>query len=126
MSICPHRHLDGFSILHPKLLENILRALCLGDEIVILELLHLKSEEELELPHHGHLKFPSFPEVSYIRFLTRQQGANAICVTMYSFSIFSHWVFGSFNEACVGRGIHLRGVLSNPSKGYVGKYRLCS
>jgi hypothetical protein len=96
MSICPHRHLDGFSILHPKLLENILRALCLGDEIVILELLHLKSEEELELPHHGHLKFPSFPEVSYIRFLTRQQGANAICVTMYSFSIFFPLGFWEF------------------------------
>jgi hypothetical protein len=39
----------------------------------------------------------------------RQQSANAICVTMYSFSIFSHWVFGSFKEACVGRGIRLRG-----------------
>jgi hypothetical protein len=43
----------------------------------------------------------SFSEVSHIRFLIRQQSANAICVTMYSFSIFSHWVFGSFKEACV-------------------------
>jgi hypothetical protein len=23
--------------------------------------------------------------------------------------LFSHWVFRSFNEACVGRGIRLRG-----------------
>jgi hypothetical protein len=29
----------------------------------------------------------SFSEVSHIRFLMRQQSANAICVTMYSFSI---------------------------------------
>jgi hypothetical protein len=57
----------------------------------------------------------SFSEVSHIRFLMRQQSANAICVTMYSFSIFSHWIFGSFREACAGRGIRSRGVLSNPS-----------
>jgi hypothetical protein len=38
----------------------------------------------------------SFPEVSHMRFLTRQQIANAICVTMHSFSIFSHWVFWEF------------------------------
>jgi hypothetical protein len=57
----------------------------------------------------------SFLEVSYMRFLTRQQSANAICITMHSFSTFSHWVFRSFNDACVGRGIRPRGVLSNPS-----------
>jgi hypothetical protein len=56
----------------------------------------------------------SFSEVSHMRFLTRQQSANAICVTMRSFSIFSHWVFGSFNEACVGRGIRPRGSVEKP------------
>jgi hypothetical protein len=30
----------------------------------------------------------SFLEVSHMRFLTRQQSANAICITMHSFSIF--------------------------------------
>jgi hypothetical protein len=38
----------------------------------------------------------SFSEVSHMRFLTRQQSANVICVTMRSFSIFSHWVFWEF------------------------------
>jgi hypothetical protein len=51
----------------------------------------------------------SFLEVSHMMFLTRQQSANAICITMHSFSIFSHWIFRSFNEACVGRGIRARG-----------------
>jgi hypothetical protein len=32
----------------------------------------------------------SFLEVSHMRFLTRQQSANAICITMHSFSTFSH------------------------------------
>jgi hypothetical protein len=35
--------LDGFSILHPKLLQDILHVLSLADEGVILELLDLKS-----------------------------------------------------------------------------------
>jgi hypothetical protein len=56
----------------------------------------------------------SFLEVSHMRFLTRQQSANAICITMHSFSIFSHWVFWSFNEACVGRGIRPRGSVEKP------------
>ena len=51
----------------------------------------------------------SFLEVSHMRFLTRQQSANAICITMHSFSTFSHRVFWSFNETCVGRGIRPRG-----------------
>jgi hypothetical protein len=50
----------------------------------------------------------SFLEVSHMRFLTRQQSANAICITMHSFSTFSHRIFRSFNEACVGHGIRPR------------------
>jgi hypothetical protein len=56
MAICPHRSLDRFDILHSKLLEYVLSVLRLGDESAILDLLHLESEEILQLPHHGHLK----------------------------------------------------------------------
>ena len=37
-----------------------------------------------------------FSEVSHIRFLMRQQSANVICVTMYSFSIFFPLGFWEF------------------------------
>jgi hypothetical protein len=57
MPICSHRSLDGFGILHLKLLENILNVLCLANEGTLLELLDLKSKEILQLPHHGHVKF---------------------------------------------------------------------
>jgi hypothetical protein len=38
----------------------------------------------------------SFSKVSHIRFLMRQQSANAICVTMYSFSTFFPLGFSEF------------------------------
>jgi hypothetical protein len=38
----------------------------------------------------------SFLEVSHMRFLTRQQSANAICITMHSFSIFFPLSFSEF------------------------------
>ena len=38
----------------------------------------------------------SFLEVSHMRFLTRQQSANAICTTMHSFSIFFPLGFSEF------------------------------
>jgi hypothetical protein len=57
MPICSHGSLDGFGILHSKLLENILNVLCLADEGALLELLDLESKEILQLPHHGHLNF---------------------------------------------------------------------
>jgi hypothetical protein len=56
----------------------------------------------------------SFHEVSHMRVLTRQQSANAICITMHSFSIFFPLVFWNFNEACVGRGIRPRGSVEKP------------
>jgi hypothetical protein len=43
MPICSHGCLDGFAILHPKLLKYILNVLCLADEGAILELLDLNS-----------------------------------------------------------------------------------
>jgi hypothetical protein len=50
MPICSHRSLDGFGILHSKLLENILNALCLANEGALLELVNLKSNEILQPP----------------------------------------------------------------------------
>jgi hypothetical protein len=47
MPICSHRSLDGFSILHSKLLENVLGILRLADEGSLLELLDLESKEIL-------------------------------------------------------------------------------
>jgi hypothetical protein len=57
MPICSHGSLDGFGILHSKLLENILNVLSLTDEGAFLELFDLESKEILQLPHHGYLKF---------------------------------------------------------------------
>jgi hypothetical protein len=63
----------------------------------------------------------SFTEVSHISILTRQQSANAICVTMLSFSIFSHYIFKSSNEVCVGHGIHPKRVLKSTNGGLYGQ-----
>jgi hypothetical protein len=57
MPICSHGCLDGFGILHSKLLKNILNVLSLADEGAFLKLLDLKSKEILQLPHHRHLEF---------------------------------------------------------------------
>jgi hypothetical protein len=57
MPIGSHGCLDGFAILHRKLLEYVLNVLCLTDEGALLELLDLKSREILQLPHHRHLEF---------------------------------------------------------------------
>jgi hypothetical protein len=57
MPIGSHGCLDGFAILHSKLLKYVLNVLCLADECALLELLDLKFKEILLLPHHRHLKF---------------------------------------------------------------------
>jgi hypothetical protein len=57
MPICSHGCLDGFDILHSKLLKYVLNVLSLADEGALLELLDLKSKEILQLSHHRHLKF---------------------------------------------------------------------
>jgi hypothetical protein len=44
MPICSHGCLDGFGIIHSKLLENILNLLCLANEGALLELLDLESK----------------------------------------------------------------------------------
>jgi hypothetical protein len=53
----PNRCLDGFAILHSKLLKYVLNVFSLADEGVLLELLDLKSKKILQLPHHRHLEF---------------------------------------------------------------------
>jgi hypothetical protein len=50
MPIGSHGCLDGFAILHSKLLKYVLNVLCLADEGDVLELLDLKSKEILQLP----------------------------------------------------------------------------
>jgi hypothetical protein len=50
MPICSHGCLDGFGILHPKLLEYVLNVLSLANEGALLELLDLESKEILQLP----------------------------------------------------------------------------
>jgi hypothetical protein len=57
MPICSHGSLDGFGILHSKLIEYILNVLSLANEGAFLELLDLESKEILQLPHHRHLEF---------------------------------------------------------------------
>jgi hypothetical protein len=57
MPIGSHGCLDGFVILHSKLLKYILNVLGLVDEGAFLELLDLKSKKVLQLPHHRHLEF---------------------------------------------------------------------
>jgi hypothetical protein len=50
MPICSHGSLDGFGILHSKLLEHILNVFNLVDEGALLELLNLESKEIFQLP----------------------------------------------------------------------------
>jgi hypothetical protein len=57
MPICSHGCLDGFGILHSKLLEYILNVLSSTNEGALLELLDLESKKILQLPHHRHLEF---------------------------------------------------------------------
>jgi hypothetical protein len=57
MSIGSHWSLCGLGILHPKPLEQVLRVLRLRDEGAVLELLHLKAKEVVQLAHHRHLEF---------------------------------------------------------------------
>jgi hypothetical protein len=45
MPIYSHEILDGFGILHSKLLEYIMNVLSLADESALLELLDLESKE---------------------------------------------------------------------------------
>ena len=47
----------SFAILHSKLLQAILEVFILGYEDAIPLLTDLKTKEELQLTHHGHLIF---------------------------------------------------------------------
>ena len=69
----------------------------------------------------------SFPEVSRVRFLMRQQRANALSDNNVLFlNIFSIGFFWGFNEACICHGIHPRGSVKNSSiRGLMGSYHIC-
>jgi hypothetical protein len=57
MPIGSHGCLDGFTILHSKLLKYVLNVLSLADEGTLLELHDLESKKILQLSHHRHLEF---------------------------------------------------------------------
>jgi hypothetical protein len=50
MPIGSHGCLDGFAILHSKLLKHVINVLSLADEGALLELLDLKSKENTLTP----------------------------------------------------------------------------
>ena len=57
----------------------------------------------------------SFPKISHVRFLMRQQCANALSDNNVLFlHIFPLGFFWSFNETCICHGIRPRGVLRIP------------
>jgi hypothetical protein len=56
MSICAHGSLDGFCLVHTKLLDDVMCILGLANEAPIFRLLHLKSKKESKVPHHRHLE----------------------------------------------------------------------
>jgi hypothetical protein len=57
MSVGSHWSLCGLGVFHPEPLEQVLCVLRLGDEGVVLELLHLEPKEVVQLAHHRHLEF---------------------------------------------------------------------
>src|SRR6185312_3097426 len=56
MSIHGHRSLDWFSIGHVKLLEHFMCIFSLTYESPFVHLLDLKTNEEFQFTHHGHLE----------------------------------------------------------------------
>jgi hypothetical protein len=63
MPIGSYGCLDGFAILHSKLLKYVLNVLCFAYEGALLDLLDLKSKEILQLPHHRHLEFLNYDPI---------------------------------------------------------------
>ena len=59
MPISWHWSLGRLAIIHLELLEDISCVLFLMDEGSFLQLLDLKTKEEVELTDHRHLEFPS-------------------------------------------------------------------
>ena len=50
-----HWRREAFAVLHTELLQAIFEILLLRYEDAIALLSYLKTKEELQLPHHGHL-----------------------------------------------------------------------
>jgi hypothetical protein len=69
MSIQCHESLDGLGIGRVKPLEHILHIFGLTQESV-LQLLDLKTKEELQFTHHGHLKpLGHHPTKPFLKFI---------------------------------------------------------
>jgi hypothetical protein len=66
MTISAHGSLDGFCLVHVKLLEYVTCVLCLTNKGPISGLLDLKSKKECENSHHGHFKPISHDFAKYI------------------------------------------------------------
>ena len=50
-----HWRREAFAVLHPKFLQAIFEVLLLRYEDAVALLSYLKTKEELQLTHHGHL-----------------------------------------------------------------------
>jgi hypothetical protein len=91
MPISSHGCLDGFGILHSKLLEYVLNVLSLTNEGALLELLDLKSKEILQLPHHRHLEFLYHnPTKFFTRWLVSRPKYNIININLAYKQLFNN------------------------------------
>jgi hypothetical protein len=56
MFICVHGSLDGFCLVHIKLLEDVICILDLANEGLILQVALFKIQEKILAPYHIHFK----------------------------------------------------------------------
>jgi hypothetical protein len=56
MTICTHESIDWLCIVHANFFEYVMCIIYLANESHLFGLLDLKSKEECENSHHGHLK----------------------------------------------------------------------
>ena len=90
MSIHGHGSLDGFSIGHVKLLEHIICIFSLTYESPFLYLLDLKTKEELQFTHHGHLEsLDRDPTKLFIKLFISRNKDNVININLTNKKIFT-------------------------------------
>jgi hypothetical protein len=90
MSIQCHGNLDGLGIGHVKPLEHILYILGLTQESPFLHLLDLKTKEELQFTHHGHIKpLGHDPTKLFTKFIISRTKYNIININLANKDTFS-------------------------------------
>jgi hypothetical protein len=91
MTISVHGSLDGFCIVHAKLLEYAKCVLDLANESPIFSLLDLKLKKEYKNSHHGHFKSIShnFAKLIIKGFISRNKD-NIIDIYLAYKQIFAH------------------------------------